>query len=224
MSEKNEHSQQYSASDIQSYLKGQMSAEEMHAMETAALDDPFLADAIEGYEAALAQGNEDTIAAGINKLNKEFSQRVNPPARVVPMPYSRWWQVAAVASIIIITAVAFYNNWIKPEQNTTSLAVIENTRSDSPTVKKQAEENALSKGFVDSFTTGSIPKVSPPLLQRLFRILQRINPGMKSIQNKGKKERKPLQYHLNRRKPMLRSRMLLHLKKQKTQVQVIVLL
>ena len=162
MSEKNEHSQQYSASDIQRYLKGQMSAEEMHAMETAALDDPFLADAIEGYEAALTQGNEDTITAGINKLNKEFSQRVNPPARVVTMPYSRWWQVAAVASIIIITAVAFYNNWIKPEQNTTSLAVIENTRSDSPTVKKQAEENALSKGFVDSFTTGSIPKSQSP--------------------------------------------------------------
>ena len=44
---------QYSAQDIQRYLKGQMSPEEMHAIETAALDDPFLADAIEGYELAL---------------------------------------------------------------------------------------------------------------------------------------------------------------------------
>ena len=32
---------QYSAADIQRYLNGEMSAEEMHAIETAALDDPF---------------------------------------------------------------------------------------------------------------------------------------------------------------------------------------
>ena len=49
---------QYSAQDIQRYLKGQMSPEEMHAIETAALDDPFLADAIEGYELALEKNDE----------------------------------------------------------------------------------------------------------------------------------------------------------------------
>ncbi len=40
----------WSASDLQRYLKGEMSAREMHNLEMAALEDPFLADALEGFE------------------------------------------------------------------------------------------------------------------------------------------------------------------------------
>ena len=39
----------YTAQDIEKYHHGQLSAAEMHALEKAALDDPFLAEAIEGY-------------------------------------------------------------------------------------------------------------------------------------------------------------------------------
>ena len=39
----------FTASDIQKYHNGLLSAKEMHEMEKAALDDPFLADALEGY-------------------------------------------------------------------------------------------------------------------------------------------------------------------------------
>ena len=46
----NNNIQNYSAADIERYHKGQLTPEEMHAMEKAALDDPFLADAIEGYK------------------------------------------------------------------------------------------------------------------------------------------------------------------------------
>jgi hypothetical protein len=44
----NKNSIHYSASDIEKYRKGELSAGEMHDLEQAALDDPFLADAIEG--------------------------------------------------------------------------------------------------------------------------------------------------------------------------------
>ena len=40
----------YTAADIQKYLTGQMSNAEMHAIEKAAMEDPLLAEAIEGYE------------------------------------------------------------------------------------------------------------------------------------------------------------------------------
>ena len=42
----------YSKADIEKYLQGKMTASEMHALEKAALQDPFLADAIEGFEIA----------------------------------------------------------------------------------------------------------------------------------------------------------------------------
>lgn len=49
----------YSASDIERYRKGELSAREMHELESAALEDPFLADALEGMEIhrALCEGN-----------------------------------------------------------------------------------------------------------------------------------------------------------------------
>ena len=42
----------FTASDIEKYHKGQLSAKERHDLEKAALDDPFLADALEGYSTA----------------------------------------------------------------------------------------------------------------------------------------------------------------------------
>jgi hypothetical protein len=41
----------YTAADIEKYWKGNLSSAEMHAMEKAAMDDPFLADGRE-YEKA----------------------------------------------------------------------------------------------------------------------------------------------------------------------------
>ena len=40
----------YTARDIEQYLAGKLSPLQMHAMEKASLDDPFLAEAMEGYE------------------------------------------------------------------------------------------------------------------------------------------------------------------------------
>ena len=39
----------YTAADFERYYAGTMTAAERHALEKAALDDPFLADALEGY-------------------------------------------------------------------------------------------------------------------------------------------------------------------------------
>ncbi len=42
----------FTAADIEKYHKGLLSAKERHDLEKAALDDPFLADALEGYAVA----------------------------------------------------------------------------------------------------------------------------------------------------------------------------
>ena len=42
----------YTAADIEKYWKGKLIPGEMNTMEKAAMDDPFLADALEGYKNA----------------------------------------------------------------------------------------------------------------------------------------------------------------------------
>ena len=49
MSDDDNNINRFTASDIEKYHKGLLSAQEKHALEKAALDDPFLADALEGY-------------------------------------------------------------------------------------------------------------------------------------------------------------------------------
>jgi hypothetical protein len=53
MTGSNENIKLYGVEEIRRYAEGKMSPEEMHAIEKAALDDPFLADAIDGFDDSL---------------------------------------------------------------------------------------------------------------------------------------------------------------------------
>ncbi len=103
------HINKYSADDIPRYLEGGMSAVEMHAMEKAALDDPFLADAIEGYALANDAQKQEAMFASRQQLDREFAARISKNkkagARVVGF---RRWQTAAAAVIIISAAALGY--------------------------------------------------------------------------------------------------------------------
>jgi hypothetical protein len=59
----NKHDIIYTAEDIQRYLAGGMEPAEMHALEKAALDDAFLAEAIEGYESMKEQVWQPQLAS-----------------------------------------------------------------------------------------------------------------------------------------------------------------
>src|SRR3954449_8225347 len=88
----------YSAEDIERYLKGGMSAKEMHDMEKAALKDPFLADAIEGYSNASfveSQKHLNEISTALQTQKEE--------TKVVPLHTKSfyWWRVAAMIILVL---------------------------------------------------------------------------------------------------------------------------
>ena len=96
----NDNINHYSAADIERYHKGQLSPEEMHAMEKAALDDPFLADAMEGYK-----NKAGNISADISFLQDKLKQRIAGTKVVELKSYrNRGWLKAAASIIIIIGA------------------------------------------------------------------------------------------------------------------------
>jgi hypothetical protein len=67
MDEKQIHIKQYTADDILKYHQGMLNANEMHALEKAALDDPFLSDALDGFE------NNEYAQRDINELKEKLS-------------------------------------------------------------------------------------------------------------------------------------------------------
>jgi hypothetical protein len=89
----------YSAEDISRYWQGKLTSEEMHAMERAAMDDPFLADAMEGYSTANPQQITNDLAELRERLQEKGSDK-----KVVPMR-TKWLRVAAV--IILLGGASF---------------------------------------------------------------------------------------------------------------------
>lgn len=135
------HIKNFTALDIEKYHKGQLSPKERHALEKAALDDPFLADALEGYAVAGVNVNAD-----IAELKKRLAQKTEQ-AKVIPIQSqggsSFPWLRAAVMVILIAGAgVLAYQFLFKGNKDQ---AVASNTVSEknkaSETAKPSSDSN-----------------------------------------------------------------------------------
>ena len=109
----------YSASDIEKYLKGELSASEMHELERAALEDPFLADALEGMalHSSLppAARDNDPAAQGsgpardLDELRTRLKTRVTAKTtRRIPFLSPRMKIAAAIILLLGLGGTAWY--------------------------------------------------------------------------------------------------------------------
>jgi hypothetical protein len=96
----------YTAEDIKQYLSGKLSPLQMNAMEKAALDDPFLAEAMEGYEAMPAREWDDALSA----VKKQLVNKEGNGAKIIAMPMRKnnSWKAAAAILLLAATAVTSY--------------------------------------------------------------------------------------------------------------------
>ncbi|HVG40572.1 MAG TPA: hypothetical protein VM888_03085, partial [Chitinophagaceae bacterium] len=96
---KEEPIKNYSATDIERYHNGTMSVREMHALEKAALDDPFLADALEGYTFT------QTPIADSNELEERLHTRITKKEkRVIGINKLANFKVWKLAALFILLA------------------------------------------------------------------------------------------------------------------------
>jgi hypothetical protein len=100
MSTRNNHSNPYSASDIEKYLKGELPAREMHDLEQAALEDPFLADALEGL--ALHPGLPQDLSDLRHRLTAKVAEKTQrTPIRIIHRP------IILAAAILLLLGIGF---------------------------------------------------------------------------------------------------------------------
>jgi TonB family protein len=91
----------YTAGDIEQYLAGKLSPRQMHAMEKAALEDPFLAEAMEGYEGMKDREWNNQLVA----LREEIADK-GAVAKVIPLHKTKNNRWKAAAAILILGAGA----------------------------------------------------------------------------------------------------------------------
>ncbi len=122
--EQNNNNSHFSATDIQKYLEGKLSAPEMHAIEKAALNDPFLADAIEGMQNDLQSENNSSFNTDVAELNERLQNRIHKNNKIAIMDSSKTWQRVAAAAIILVgSTILIYNYVIKKTDKNNAVAI-----------------------------------------------------------------------------------------------------
>jgi hypothetical protein len=109
MSDKDKHIPIYTSSDIEKYLSGELSAPEMHALERAALDDPFLADALDGIALHRRMPQQPVFSKDMAELQGKLQERVKVrekgKSRVIPLGMR---YAAAVILLLGLGGTAYY--------------------------------------------------------------------------------------------------------------------
>ncbi len=119
----------YKYGDIQRYLQQKMNAQEMHSFESAMMDDPFLADAIEGYK----KSNEAVTGKHLSEIKKGVKGD-NPLAKVVALPSHEtgWWKIAAIILLIVTGAGIGYSLLDDPAAKNTVQQIAEKESKELP--------------------------------------------------------------------------------------------
>lgn len=87
--------------DIKRYRKGEMSPAEQHALEKKALDDPFLAEALEGAEELTA----DQFAQDVQSLNSRILAQ--KPVKTLPLTWTL--RIAAGLVVLLLSTYVIWN-------------------------------------------------------------------------------------------------------------------
>jgi len=106
---------------IRKYLNGELNAPAMHKLEQEALDDPFLMDALEGYE---AHSKDQQI--NLNLLTERLHQRTeHKKGRVISW---KVWSIAASVVVILTIGGLWLKKTSTPAEKTANVISADNTK------------------------------------------------------------------------------------------------
>lgn len=164
MSDKEQHTPLYSSSDIEKYLNGELSAPEMHALERAALDDPFLADALDGMEIHRRLPEQSPFQKDVVELQQRLQKRVaakeETKTRTFPLPMRYAAAVILLAGLGITAYYTLFNNHMSPSPVAATQTHLTSPAADSAPAAEKASPPADTTPEQSLANTSAIPQ--PP--------------------------------------------------------------
>ncbi|MBO9632483.1 MAG: carboxypeptidase regulatory-like domain-containing protein [Chitinophagaceae bacterium] len=153
MNDQSQHITHYTAADIQRYLSGNMTASEMHAMEKAALDDPFLADALEGMDEAMQSHGEASVNDNLADLRTAIAEKINPGSGKVRVMV--WWKMAAAAVVVIVAGIFAWNGLFRSDrENSTPVVAQKRVLPAPPPAATDSSPAPATAAIADSVSVG----------------------------------------------------------------------
>jgi hypothetical protein len=165
----NKNNISYSASDIEKYRKGELSAGDMHDLEQAALDDPFLADAIEGLIQYPISPQDLTDLQ--DRLNKKVTGNNRRAATLLIRR-----RIAVAAAVILLVGIGFtffYHHSDQPQRTSQAASTATTKAPETPANTPPAAESKAAADKAEStviaFTQPRTTRSTQPRTTRATR-------------------------------------------------------
>ncbi|HKZ38175.1 MAG TPA: TonB family protein [Chryseolinea sp.] len=137
--------------DIEKYLKGELTPSQMNALEKKALNDPFLADALEGAQSLPADDLHHDLAHLKGALNKRISQKRNV----------LWLWSSRIAAGLIIVALSTYVVIRLSDKEDSNLALNkQNELAPTPEIADSSTQAADSAGANEGLLSMKSPETT----------------------------------------------------------------
>jgi len=148
----------FPASVLEKYLNGELSAPEMHAVERAALEDPFLADALEGMALHRQLPGQKTFREDLGELQERLDKKAARPVRRL----MSWKAAASIILLLGLGMTAYYSLSSKNrEQAALAKSVASQHTVPAAILADTFKTSNLTKAARDSITMRSISSPYP---------------------------------------------------------------
>jgi TonB family protein len=145
----------YDIAQIEKYLAGKLDARAMHDLERRALDDPFLADALEGYDEA-GNGREQSLA----ELSDRLQRRADKKVRVLSLRI----QLSIAASFLVIIGAGLWfmlSNYREKPRPQVAVNVVTPDKPQQPSISMPAGTVPPTSDTNAATTHGSLKRRNP---------------------------------------------------------------
>lgn len=127
---------EFTAADALRYHSGQMTVQEMHQLELAALDDPFLSDALDGYR------HDPDAVKSLEQLRNQIPQKQESKLKpVVPIKRKKSNMLFRIAAILLVLAIPGYFLLKKKQSESKEVLAIE--MKDLPLIRSIPDGSSL---------------------------------------------------------------------------------
>lgn len=155
--------------DIEKYLRGELTPAERHALEKKALNDPFLADALEGAE----QINASDFSKDVAQLNEQIAGKKT---------VSVWMWTARIAAGLAFILVSTFILWnVMETEPPQELAMEKNEKVETPSA---AEDSSASSTGTLSSPPAEQPTAGPAISEK-DAAKQKVTPRKTETNPKG---------------------------------------
>ena len=130
------------------YIQGKRRGKEANKLEHEAMNDPFLQDAIDGFDAV--PGNH---ASAIEELEAQLERRINKPKPVISY---RFWIMGAAASLVLLLGIGsllHFDTKVSPEL----------AHKETKTIIQTQKPVAVTKSFVQPITKTIVRNSEKPI-------------------------------------------------------------